>query len=267
MKSSRSTLQLVRLPRLGRRLSFLAAVLLTPLSAFAQTGFERGNSLYESGQFPDAAKAYEQSVQSGAVAPNLFFNLGNAYLRAGDQGRAVLNFQRALALQPDHPEAAANLAFVRRMLHLAAPAEDAWSEAFGWLAVDAWSVVAAAGAWLLVAGLVIRFGPGRRVGLGWSFGVFGFAVFGLGLTAFIGLRGGARNAARAIVVSPSGARAHYAPADNSRDVQTLAVGSEIRVLQDRGSWTYAELAGGLRGWVSSSALERIVPNAPAGSDG
>ncbi len=243
-----------------RFILMLAATLIFPLAALAETDFARGNALYESGQFADAAKAYERSVPGGAAGPNLFFNLGNAYLRAGDQGRAVLNFQRALALRPAHPEAAANLAFVRRTLSLPTPAPDGWSQTFGWLGVDTWSVVAAFGVWALVAGLVAVLGPWNRVTLGWSLIVPGMLVFGAGLTALTGLHGGARDAARAIVVSESGTRAHYAPADNSRDVQALAVGTEIRVLQDRGSWTYAELAGGLRGWVASSDLERVVPN-------
>lgn len=240
-------------------LRLLAAVLL-PLAARAETDFERGNVLYESGQFADAAKAYERSVQAGVVGPNLFFNLGNAFLRAGDQGRAILNYQRALALRPAHPEATANVAFARRSLGLGAPVPDSWSQAFGWLGVDAWSVVAALGVWALVGGLLARLGPWRRVGLGWALVVLGLVVFGLGLAALLGLRDGERDASRAIVVSEAGTRAHYAPADNSRDVQALAVGSEIRVLQDRGSWTYAELAGGVRGWIASHDLARIVPN-------
>ena len=35
----------------------------------------------------------------------LFYNLGNASFRAGDFGRAILNYERALLLKPQHPEA------------------------------------------------------------------------------------------------------------------------------------------------------------------
>ena len=43
----------------------------------------------------------------------MFYNLGNAQYRAGDLGRAILNYERALALEPQHPEAEANLRLVR----------------------------------------------------------------------------------------------------------------------------------------------------------
>ncbi|OAI42326.1 hypothetical protein AYO41_04435 [Verrucomicrobia bacterium SCGC AG-212-E04] len=246
--------------KITRAVAAFAFALLLPLVVWAESDFERGNSLYESGKFADAAKAYERAAQGGAAGPNLYYNLGNAWLRAGDQGHAVLNYQRALALRPAHPEAAANLAFVRRTLGLAAPAMDRWTQAFGWLGVDAWSIVAAIGVWAFIAGIIAIFGPWRRALLAGSLIFLGTVVFAVGVVALLGLRGGARDPARAIVVSESGTKAHYAPADNARDVQVLAVGSEIRVLQDRGNWTYAEVAGGVRGWVATADLGRVVPN-------
>ena len=43
----------------------------------------------------------------------LFYNLANAQYRLGNLGQAILNYERALALEPRHPEAAANLRLVR----------------------------------------------------------------------------------------------------------------------------------------------------------
>ena len=39
----------------------------------------------------------------------MFYDLGNAYYRLGNFGKAILNYERALALEPRHPEAQANL--------------------------------------------------------------------------------------------------------------------------------------------------------------
>ena len=44
----------------------------------------------------------------------------------------MLNYQRALALRPGHPEAAANLAYVRRTLNLTPPPASAWNQVVGW---------------------------------------------------------------------------------------------------------------------------------------
>jgi tetratricopeptide (TPR) repeat protein len=227
--------------------------------AMAETDFEKGNALYEAGSFAEAAKAYEASIQGGAAGANVYFNLGNANLRAGEKGRAVLNYQRALALRPGHPEAATNLAYIQRTLNLPTPPSSAWSQVAEWLGVDAMAVVTATGAWILLAGFVAILGPWRRLNLGWSLVFVGAIPFVVGLLLLSSLGGGARDPERAIVVSGEGARAHYAPADNSRDVQMLPAGSEIRLLQDRGSWVYVEVAGGGRGWVAASAVDTVVP--------
>src|SRR5919109_4713165 len=71
--------------------------------------FAKANQEYASGAFQSAIKDYEELVRSGQDAPNLFYNLGNAYFRKKDFGRAILNYERALALNRNFAEARANL--------------------------------------------------------------------------------------------------------------------------------------------------------------
>src|SRR5476651_525702 len=81
----------------------------SPAFAQADTQFAKANEEYASGHFKEAIDDYETLVQSGQLSANLFYDLGNAYFRANDFGRAILNYERALALEPRHPEADANL--------------------------------------------------------------------------------------------------------------------------------------------------------------
>jgi tetratricopeptide (TPR) repeat protein len=78
--------------------------------------FVRGNQLYEAGEFEEAVDVYEEAVARGAVAPELFYNLGNAYYKSGNLGRTVLNYERSLRLAPRDEDALANLQLVRSML-------------------------------------------------------------------------------------------------------------------------------------------------------
>src|SRR4029450_14155916 len=82
-------------------------------SAFAQTDFDRANQEYAQGHFKEAIAGYETLVRSGPLSANLFYDLGNAYFRTDDFGRAILSYERALALEQHHPEAAANLQIAR----------------------------------------------------------------------------------------------------------------------------------------------------------
>src|SRR5260221_9375410 len=75
--------------------------------------FAKANQEFAAGDFKAAIADYEEAVRSGQDAPNLFYNLGNAYFRQKDFGRAILNYERALALDPRQAEAQANLRIAR----------------------------------------------------------------------------------------------------------------------------------------------------------
>src|SRR5437868_630674 len=67
--------------------------------------FEKGNSDYADGKFEEGISDYESLIQSGEWSAALFYNLGNAYYRAGDYVHAILNYERALRIDRQHPEA------------------------------------------------------------------------------------------------------------------------------------------------------------------
>src|SRR5712691_2462480 len=96
-------------------LSCLIACVFFVSSAFAQSDaqFAKANQEYAAGHFKEAIDNYEALVRSGEWSANLFYDLGNAYFRAGDLGRAILSYERALALDRHHPEAEANLRIAR----------------------------------------------------------------------------------------------------------------------------------------------------------
>ncbi len=78
-----------------------------------QTTFFHANALYKDGQYEAAAKEYEQLLQSGLESGNLYFNLGNAYFKAGDRGKAILAYERARRLIPNDPDLDANLTYAQ----------------------------------------------------------------------------------------------------------------------------------------------------------
>jgi len=66
---------------------------------------------YKAGNFNEAAKAFE-SLSAGPVKnPHLYYNTGNAYLKAGDPGRAVLWYERAKILIPNDADLIFNLGY------------------------------------------------------------------------------------------------------------------------------------------------------------
>src|SRR5881628_3514737 len=81
--------------------------------AQADATFAKANAEFVAGNFAGAISGYESLVKQHQWNASPFYDLGNAYFRTGDLGRAILNYERALALDPAHPEARANLQLVR----------------------------------------------------------------------------------------------------------------------------------------------------------
>ena len=107
--------------RLGRSLiaaSLLLITLARTTHAMApaetpNTIFFHANALYGEERWAEAAAEYERVLAAGWESGNLYFNLGNAWFRAGDVGRAVLDYERARRLLPRDPDVQANLSYAR----------------------------------------------------------------------------------------------------------------------------------------------------------
>lgn len=242
----------------------LAASLGLTISAFATPGtpvnpesaFAKANADYVAGHFPEAIAGYESLVQNRQWNPTLFYDLGNAYFRKGDSGRAILNYERALALDPNHAEARANLQLVRdqaRALELT----PGWIEShLGFLTRDQFAWLAAAAFWgaaAIFCGLYVA----RRRAVVWIFALVVLAMIsGAAAFAVCQLETGSAGADLAIVTKGN-TQARLATAESSGTVLVLPPGSEIKILSTRGDWSYASLPNDLRGWIPAQSAERV----------
>lgn len=241
-----------------RSLLCLFLLVLGAAGSLRADDFTDGNAAFEKGDFPAAVKAYEKAAAKADAGANVYFNLGNAYYRSGQPGKAAVNYERALILAPRHPEAKANLAFLRRQLNALTPEPSALLAPAAALGSDATLIALCLGVWLLLGAAALGlFTRARRAA--WAVAGFGLllAVWaGLSLQA---LGAGRRALDRLIVIAPKGARATYAPAENARTALNLSPGAEVRLLQVRAVWSYVSLPDGARAWVPSEALERVMP--------
>ena len=94
---------------------FLILFLFTQIF-WAQASFEKANELYRKEKFAEAAAEYESILKTKQHAPELYFNLGNAYYKLNKVGPAVYNFEKALLLNPDDRDVRNNLLFAHKMM-------------------------------------------------------------------------------------------------------------------------------------------------------
>ncbi len=71
-----------------------------------------GDSAYLQNDYASAIQIYESLLQQGEAA-ELYYNLGNSYYKSGDIARAILNYERALLLQPGNGDIRSNLEIAR----------------------------------------------------------------------------------------------------------------------------------------------------------
>ena len=128
--------------------------------------FDSANKLYEQGKFPEAAGAYEQMIKSGTVSPAIYFNLGNAYFKAGQLGHAIAALREAENLSPRDPDMRANLQFIRARVQGSTASPSRWRQWFAALTINEWAILTAAMLWVwLTLMVLIQFRPALKQSL------------------------------------------------------------------------------------------------------
>lgn len=85
--------------------------------------FTLANTLYEKGEYKKAVAEDESILAEGFKSGNLYYNLGNAYFKGGDLGRAVLNYERALRLMPRDSDLVSNYRLAKSLVKQKNPSE------------------------------------------------------------------------------------------------------------------------------------------------
>lgn len=78
--------------------------------------FSRANQAYGEARFQQAADGYQQLIQAGYENGVLFYNLGNAFFRLNQIGRAILNYERARLLIPRDGDLNFNLRYAHLLV-------------------------------------------------------------------------------------------------------------------------------------------------------
>ena len=227
-------------------------------SAFAQpdADFTKANQEYAQGHFKEAISGYEALVRAGRLSTTLFYDLGNAYFRTGDFGHAILNYERALALERHHPEATANLQIARdeaRALELPQRRSERYLQ---FASVNQYTIAAAIAFWFAVFVIVMLIFARRRSATWIATSIFCLLISAVSTYAVYTLERGTNGSSLAIVTGKD-VQARLATADTANSVLALPPGSEIKILSTRGDWIYAALPNNLRGWIPAKDAQQV----------
>lgn len=106
--------------------------------------------------FDSAIRFYEESAKISHSA-NLYGNLANLYFKEETYGRAILNYRKALLLDPKNRELKANLSFVQEIARIESSAINKQNSYFSSSSMDAWTIFTTFVFWVGLGGMTLFF--------------------------------------------------------------------------------------------------------------
>ena len=218
--------------------------------------FDRAKSPIE---FRESAAVFESIVADGFCNGAVYYNLGNAYYRAGDFGRAILNYRKAKPYRPSDPLLEANL----QQALLSAPGKIAEPPKPWWLYVIFWNDSLAYPTRVKIALVSLSLVPlialisvfFYRRKLIWLAG--GTLLLALLFAIDSELNSPERfNAKRAVITGETVARKGIGKDYEAAFDSPLQDGAEFTVLEETNGWTFGHFNGIGDGWVRNEFVGR-----------
>ena len=253
-----------------KRLLILTAILIASItSTFAQNQdadalFQKANNAYNDKDYALAAELYEQIVAQGFTAPELNYNLANAYYKQGNFTKAILNYERALKQNNEFEDAKTNLKLANQTLRdnikdIPATNFAAITEMIAkGVGLNGWAIFTliflAAG-----LGLLLLYFFSDRLNLRKLAFSFGFASIVL---SFISLSMGfytdnILNSTSDAIITDAVVTAKSSPDDSGTDLFRIHEGLKVSVKDKSLDWVEIRLSDGRVGWIKADALEVI----------
>lgn len=225
---------------------------------------QQGAIKYQAGNYVEAMECYQRILSTGLESAILYYNLGNCYYKLGDIAHAILNYERALLLEPGHKDALYNLKFAQRStvdkinvlpeLFLVR-----WYKAFvSLLTADQWGYLSV---FLFLLFLVMALFFLYATSTGVKKAGFTVAIIALvltGCTVLFAQRQYRRVTDRnsGIVMTPS-VVVRGAPDRSGTELFVVHEGLKVEVVDSLGGWYNIRIADGNEGWIQQSDLEKI----------
>ena len=223
------------------------------------TSWAAANQAYQAGKYEEAKVDYLQLVHAGQYSADLFYNLGNVWFKLGDQGRAILNYKRALLLNPRLDEAESNLHAVLKIVGNDDPLT--FRDRLAAYA-DYFPLVASFAFWIFAFSIFVAWRKPGRATVFWRRLCVVSGVIFLGCAGvYVWLGSESKDVNRALIID-SAADLKYGPAVNARSVESLQIGEQVRLISERGDWMFCRASSGNLGWILTRKTEHVIPSNP-----
>ncbi|MBO4370387.1 MAG: tetratricopeptide repeat protein [Paludibacteraceae bacterium] len=246
-----------------KRLIVLCLAIFAIGHLFAAT-YNEANALYATEKYAEAIDAYEQLVATGYASADLYYNLGNAYYRTGQLGLSVLNYERALRLEPDNDDVRHNLEFVRRQtvdrIDVISPVFFVgwWRAVRNWFSPDTWAWTCVVCFALLLVMLGLYFFSRRLIvrKVGFTIAIVALVFTMIAFCLAAQAKSAALDTTQAIICQPT-VTLKSSPDRSGTDLFLLHEGTKVVIKDALGEWVEVSIDNGNTGWLPAVSIVQI----------
>jgi len=243
----------------------LFCLLITIPSFSSENAFVDGNQQFQAKNYENAAASYEIHLKEANTNRfECFHNLGNAYFRLGSYPKAILNYERALLIQPNHNRLQHNLQIAIKQTEDQFSKADSFFLSKWWqnwrdlFSVNIWSIFTILTA--IISAIALGF---------WKLGKYqkqrknGFLVGFSTLTlVFILLittwqRASSITSPKTAIIMQTEVALKTASDESSPTIFMLHGGTKVNLVDELGNWQKVNLPNGDIGWLEKRSFEEI----------
>lgn len=239
-----------------RQIALIIIFLTLTKVSLANDVLKKADEAYDSKKYTVAIDNYEALIKDGFQSPQLFYNLGNAYYRNNDLGKAIYNYELARKLEPNDEDIKVNLAKVcaktidkidsKENFFISAVKTNVLSS----FSTKSWAWLSIITCFFTCAFLFLFISMKQKVIKRTSFLLALVFAFSFCLFYFFGyssLKAKYNNKFAIILVKES--KIFNEPTLTATSKFILHEGTKIRLVENSGDWALIKLDNGNEGWI------------------
>jgi len=229
-----------------------------PAQDDSMKAFATANMAYREGKYSEAISGYESILAKGWESGPVYYNLGNSYFKAGQAGKALLNYERAKRSLPRDPDLLMNERYVLSLTGEPEQTNRSWWQKLWERHIQFYTFDEMA---LILMVLIFLIGAAHLAGLYFPAGRFvavrvivGLGVIFIIYTVGFLVKAGAERGLSVVVKKTS---AKFEPSEKATVYFELLEGQKVKILEQGGQWQKIRRLDGPMGWILRDDIEEI----------
>jgi len=226
--------------------------------------FDNANSEYAKGNYQNAVGLYLKIIEAGYEAPELYYNLGNAYFKTNNIPAAILYFEKAKRLDPSDEDINYNIQVANtKIIDKIDIVPELfynrwWKSLYNLYSFDGWAVFSIISLIiLLILVLFYLFSTDIRIRkIGFTLSILFFFITFSSVVFASKQYNIYRNSNEAIIFSPT-VSVKSSPDAGSIDLFVIHEGSKVIITDQIGDWAEIRIANSSKGWVKKDTYRTI----------